>query len=291
MRCSACSSKRLPVSLVKSVFHWSRRSRQSALPIFQRAMRLTAEKIGVEIVVSTSRKVSVLTCPTLLVLRRGSIVSPHDQPKIKDLFASHEGPAMSGVSQTDTLLIERIRSGEEGAWNDLIARYEGRLLAFVESRLGRRASPAKTSCRKRSSASSTACRTSTASARSKATCSRSAPTSSPTISAAKVAGRRCRWPRAAIPPANGSSPAASAPASSIARSGERKELEEESPRRSAARPNRPLEGTRRMVEAECASSCSSCAAGPTKKSPTSSTSPSSRSPISSSISSPACGRW
>lgn len=38
----------------------------------------------------------------------------------------------------DSLLIERIRRGESDAWNDLIDRYEGRLLAFVESRLGRR---------------------------------------------------------------------------------------------------------------------------------------------------------
>jgi RNA polymerase sigma-70 factor, ECF subfamily len=45
---------------------------------------------------------------------------------------------MSSPCDADSLLIERIRRGEEGAWNDLIARYEGRLLAFVESRLGRR---------------------------------------------------------------------------------------------------------------------------------------------------------
>jgi RNA polymerase sigma-70 factor (ECF subfamily) len=38
----------------------------------------------------------------------------------------------------DQLLIERIRQGDANAWNELIARYEGRLLAFVESRLGRR---------------------------------------------------------------------------------------------------------------------------------------------------------
>lgn len=39
----------------------------------------------------------------------------------------------------DSLLVQRIRRGEDSAWDDLIARYEGRLLAFVESRLGRRA--------------------------------------------------------------------------------------------------------------------------------------------------------
>ena len=45
---------------------------------------------------------------------------------------------MSGVSETDRLLIERIRGGDSEAWNDLIGRYEGRLLAFVESRLTQR---------------------------------------------------------------------------------------------------------------------------------------------------------
>jgi RNA polymerase sigma-70 factor (ECF subfamily) len=46
---------------------------------------------------------------------------------------------MSGASQTDRLLIDRIRGGDEDAWSDLIGRYEGRLLAFSESRLGKRA--------------------------------------------------------------------------------------------------------------------------------------------------------
>lgn len=39
----------------------------------------------------------------------------------------------------DQLLVGRIRGGEEDAWNELIARYEGRLLAFVETRLRDRA--------------------------------------------------------------------------------------------------------------------------------------------------------
>lgn len=43
------------------------------------------------------------------------------------------------ASETDALLIDRIRSGDEGAWDDLISRFEGRLLAFAESRLRRRA--------------------------------------------------------------------------------------------------------------------------------------------------------
>lgn len=38
----------------------------------------------------------------------------------------------------DALLIEQIRAADETAWSELIARYEGRLLAFVESRLKRR---------------------------------------------------------------------------------------------------------------------------------------------------------
>ncbi len=38
----------------------------------------------------------------------------------------------------DTLLVEQIRTGDEAAWNELIARFEGRLLAFVESRIKRR---------------------------------------------------------------------------------------------------------------------------------------------------------
>ena len=38
----------------------------------------------------------------------------------------------------DALLVEQVRGGNEAAWNELIARFEGRLLAFVESRLRRR---------------------------------------------------------------------------------------------------------------------------------------------------------
>lgn len=35
----------------------------------------------------------------------------------------------------DQLLVQRIRSGEASAWEELIARYEGRLLAFVDTRI------------------------------------------------------------------------------------------------------------------------------------------------------------
>lgn len=45
---------------------------------------------------------------------------------------------MSSTAESDTLLVSRIRAGDAGAWNDLIGRFEGRLLAFVESRLRNR---------------------------------------------------------------------------------------------------------------------------------------------------------
>ena len=43
------------------------------------------------------------------------------------------------ASESDRLLIEQIRQGNSRAWDDLIARYEGRLLAFVQRRLQDRA--------------------------------------------------------------------------------------------------------------------------------------------------------
>ena len=45
---------------------------------------------------------------------------------------------MKKPSEIDRELIERIRGGDSDAWNDLIGRYEGRLLAFVDSRLSNR---------------------------------------------------------------------------------------------------------------------------------------------------------
>ncbi|HEY1785765.1 MAG TPA: sigma-70 family RNA polymerase sigma factor [Pirellulales bacterium] len=39
------------------------------------------------------------------------------------------------IAESDQLLVERVRAGVPEAWQELIARYEGRLLAFVESRL------------------------------------------------------------------------------------------------------------------------------------------------------------
>lgn len=46
---------------------------------------------------------------------------------------------MPSQSEVDALIIQRIRSGDSDAWNELISRYEGRLLAYVESRLSNRA--------------------------------------------------------------------------------------------------------------------------------------------------------
>lgn len=46
---------------------------------------------------------------------------------------------MSLQNQSDKLLVQQIRASEDDAWNELIARYEGRLLAYVESRTGNRA--------------------------------------------------------------------------------------------------------------------------------------------------------
>src|SRR5437764_15083764 len=43
------------------------------------------------------------------------------------------------TSEGDRLLIQQIRQGDQRAWENLIARYEGRLLAFVERRLRDRA--------------------------------------------------------------------------------------------------------------------------------------------------------
>jgi RNA polymerase sigma-70 factor, ECF subfamily len=47
---------------------------------------------------------------------------------------------MANSPHPDVLLVEQIRAGAPDAWNTLIALYEGRLLSFVDSRLRRRAS-------------------------------------------------------------------------------------------------------------------------------------------------------
>lgn len=44
----------------------------------------------------------------------------------------------ASAADADRQLIERIRRGDDHAWSDLIDRYEGRLIAFVDSRLRNR---------------------------------------------------------------------------------------------------------------------------------------------------------
>ena len=44
----------------------------------------------------------------------------------------------SESANPDAEIVKRIRSGDADAWGDLIAQYQGRLLAFAESRLRRR---------------------------------------------------------------------------------------------------------------------------------------------------------
>jgi len=43
------------------------------------------------------------------------------------------------ANEYDRLLIQRIREGDDAAWDELIGRFEGRLLAFVNTRLHNRA--------------------------------------------------------------------------------------------------------------------------------------------------------
>jgi RNA polymerase sigma-70 factor (ECF subfamily) len=45
---------------------------------------------------------------------------------------------MAAPHQADAMLIRRIREGDAEAWNELIGRFEGRLLAFVEGRARQR---------------------------------------------------------------------------------------------------------------------------------------------------------
>jgi RNA polymerase sigma-70 factor (ECF subfamily) len=45
---------------------------------------------------------------------------------------------MSAPAHPDALLVDAIRRGRPEAWNDLIEQYEGRLLSFVDSRLRER---------------------------------------------------------------------------------------------------------------------------------------------------------
>ena len=45
---------------------------------------------------------------------------------------------MSELSQAESYLLEQVRQGSESAWAQLLQRYEGRLLAFAQTKLNRR---------------------------------------------------------------------------------------------------------------------------------------------------------
>ncbi|QGJ72000.1 ECF RNA polymerase sigma factor SigD [Planctomycetales bacterium 10988] len=45
---------------------------------------------------------------------------------------------MNVSQESERRLVERVRQGEELAWNELISQFEGRLLAFVQGRLPRK---------------------------------------------------------------------------------------------------------------------------------------------------------
>ena len=45
----------------------------------------------------------------------------------------------SGSSEADAFLVQRIRDGDSDAWQSLIDRYEGRLMAYTDSRIRNRA--------------------------------------------------------------------------------------------------------------------------------------------------------
>jgi RNA polymerase sigma-70 factor (ECF subfamily) len=55
------------------------------------------------------------------------------------MLASFDRPkTMNDSVNPDQILIERIRAGEVDAWSDLVAKFEGRLLAYVQNRLSNR---------------------------------------------------------------------------------------------------------------------------------------------------------
>src|SRR5204862_2532887 len=68
---------------------------------------------------------------------RGGAVALHVTGGVDPPVEAGGPPIMS--SESDRLLIQQIRQGDAQAWQHLIARYEGRLLAFVDRRLHDRA--------------------------------------------------------------------------------------------------------------------------------------------------------
>ena len=195
---------------------------------------------------------------------------------------------MTASVEADALLIGRIRAGDADAWYELIARFEGRLLAFVESRT-----------RHRSAAEDLVQETFIGFLTSLPNFDGRRPLEGYLFSIAahklidylRREGRRPMLPL--VPPSSAASswePAGAArPASSIARSGERHHLEEEA---LAAALTRQIEHFRRAASGSVcnAPSCCSSAAGRTRPSPRGWASPSRRSPTTSSSSSPPCGQ-
>jgi len=127
----------------------------------------------------------------------------------------------------DMLLVEQIRSGKPEAWNALIAQYEGRLLSFVDSRLRRRAA-----------SEDVVQETFIGFLTSLPNFDRRRPLESYLFSIAahkltdhlRREGRRPALPLSSTATSGGGAwepPGSGRPASSIARSGERRELEEE----------------------------------------------------------------
>src|SRR5512134_2360650 len=127
----------------------------------------------------------------------------------------------------DSLLIDRVRRAEPDAWDELIARFEGRILAFVESRM-----------RNRSLAEDVVQETFIGLLTSLPNYDRSRPLESYLFSIAahkltdylRREGRRPALPLSSTGASDSGAwdmPGKGRPASSIARSGERKSLEED----------------------------------------------------------------
>ncbi|MDB5391992.1 MAG: sigD 3 [Planctomycetaceae bacterium] len=57
----------------------------------------------------------------------------------KQSFVAANNIIMLRDNTGDRLLLDLVRQGDESAWADLIGRFEGRLLAFIESRIHNRA--------------------------------------------------------------------------------------------------------------------------------------------------------
>ncbi len=168
----------------------------------------------------------------------------------------------------------------------LIARFEGRLLAFVESRLKRR-DVAEDVVQESLIGFLNSLPNYDASRSPRADCLRSQPTSSPTICAGE--GRRPAIPFSAGDSSSGGWDLAGRDrsASTILRSGERRELKAVA--LAAAMKIKSIAGARRLNGGRSnAPNCSSYAAGRTRKWPPSLASPSSKWPTKSSISWPAC---